>query len=252
MSTQALINAIKSENLIEVINRVEQGADVNGVVGDDTPLTLACKLGFDQIVSYLIYKGADLEKKPPRNNGPLVFAIGYNKIECVRVLLAAGANPNVITRNNNSLIIICHNADIARLLIKAGFNVNQVNVNKETLLHQSVKYGNSTSITPLIEAGVDIDAVDCEGRTVLHQAVRYHHIDYYHDRSINLDTLQELLKHNPNDRIVDKEGKTPKDYLSTNNNGIDDDLDEQLLIELVTNYQYNDLELKEPDEIYNV
>ncbi|CDZ78520.1 ankyrin repeat protein [Legionella massiliensis] len=70
----------------------------------------------------LSYKKEELEKTNHGGETPLFFAIRHGKINCVRCLLALGANPDCSdSRGNKSLALALHlgHQGIAKLLVKA-------------------------------------------------------------------------------------------------------------------------------------
>lgn len=236
-----LVNTIESGNLIEVIKLVERRADVNAVIGNNTPLGTACEYGHHHIVSYLISKGADLNYESDRGQ-PLYQAVRNGKIECVRVLLEAGANINIIN-DSQTLLNVVYDADILKLLTKAGLNINATDEKGRTELHNVIREYQKFMIIQLLENGIDIDAVDHNGQTALHYAVIYRHkINHADIDEVDLSIIDKLLIYNPNNTIRDNDGNLAIDYIPN---------DERELKELVNNYQYIDPELKEPDEMYS-
>mgnify|MGYP001259497775 CR=1 FL=1 len=77
-----------------------RGADVNLKNNKgNTPLWLAISTGFSDAVPELIAKGARVNDAGPAGETPLIAAVHQRNIELVRVLLKAGADP---TRADNS------------------------------------------------------------------------------------------------------------------------------------------------------
>lgn len=243
-------------DLAEVIKQVENGANVNTIITIYTPLTIACQYGHHHIAEYLISKGADVNFTNG-GTGPLIEAVVNNNIECIKVLLEAGADPNIdqwsIKYSNTGRLgfrgrLMSHvkDVDVLDILVKAGLNINQVDDKGRTALHQAVEYFNLESVKLLLKFGVNIDAIDNEGRTPLHYST-YHRLLSYKSKRIEMDTsiMEVLLKYNPDNTIRDNDGKLAKDYLPN-------DPDTISIVNLMANYQYLDLELKEPDEIYSI
>lgn len=52
------------------------------------------------VVDFLIQNSSSLDRQTKEGNTPLHYCVIYNKVECMRLLLRVGANPNI--DNNNS------------------------------------------------------------------------------------------------------------------------------------------------------
>ena len=76
-----------------VVFLVEYGADVNMNTLVDTPLIRAISLGHENIVVYLISKGANTYSKSiPLNESPLMYAISQGNYGLVKKMIACGAS----------------------------------------------------------------------------------------------------------------------------------------------------------------
>lgn len=96
MSTQdALIKAVRSGHLVEVLAALEAGApieleDGQGVPG--LPLGIACFMGFPDIVRELVRRGAKVNIADNREPiSPLSMAIRGGRTEVVKLLVELGA-----------------------------------------------------------------------------------------------------------------------------------------------------------------
>ena len=83
-----------------VAAKIARNASLIDAVDDcnRTPMYLAARGGFKDIVELLIQKGADLNKKQNINSTPLHAAAYFGQSDVVRMLLVYGADP---TRKNN-------------------------------------------------------------------------------------------------------------------------------------------------------
>lgn len=240
MSYQILFRFAARGDLDRVIKEVEDGADVNMIFNGKTTLAEASRAGHHLIVKYLIDKGANLNHET-RTGQPLFQAVSGSKIECVKVLLEAGVDIN-ITHAGQTLLNVVEDTEILKLLIKAGLNINVTDKKKRTELHNSIILTETVVVSTLLENGINIDAVDCKGRTALHYAVKDEYEVNKNGRvELNLTTIKTLLKYNPDNTIKDNKGKLAIDYAK-----------DRITIDLLSEYQYIDPELKEPDEKYNV
>jgi len=139
----ALVEAAGEGNLEKVKEYLAQGGDIHA--RDDrkrTPLHLAAKRTYDDLVEFLIKNGADVNVEDENGNTPL-FILGTR----------LGGDPE-------------KNLRIAKLLIDNGANVNPTNKSLITPLHiSSIVSEDSRLAKFLIENGADINTRDSNGFT---------------------------------------------------------------------------------------
>ena len=108
---------------------------------------------------------------------PLQLARLYDDLEgqaIVFLLLAAGANPNMV--NEDSGLPPIHYAMthghsvIMAALVDAGVNLDVAYSDGATLLHHAVERGRASTVTVLLEAGADPNVGDKDGKTPLYWA----------------------------------------------------------------------------------
>jgi uncharacterized protein len=182
-----LVRASKQGDLDTVRRLVEAGADVNSV-GDHGMGPL---LTFTPAVTeYLLSMGADPNRQTNESGDPILAGVAYfNHRECVRLLLAAGADPNALvggteeTALHGCLIGLGHQATaedrfgVVKLLIEHGADPNRrtvpgmvtlafwrdVRTRGETPLHRAAAYAPEGTIRYLLEAGADKTIRDANG-----------------------------------------------------------------------------------------
>ncbi|MFM5893394.1 MAG: ankyrin repeat domain-containing protein [Novosphingobium sp.] len=92
--------AARQKNLRYVSFLISAGANVNMRNADgETPLVIACNLGFIEAVPPLIAAGAKVDEPNSTGETPLITAVHNRNIELMRLLLQAGASPD---RKDNS------------------------------------------------------------------------------------------------------------------------------------------------------
>ncbi|KAI0099851.1 putative ankyrin repeat protein [Nemania sp. FL0031] len=123
--------------------------------------------------SILINAGADFKSGKTGENAstpPLVIASGTGSLECARVLLHNGANPNVECTTGSALYqaVAGNHEDIVRLLLEHSPELDMgVNpMGQEMLLIRAVSTGNTGLVLLLIDHGATIDFVDPNGGTL--------------------------------------------------------------------------------------
>ncbi|UKZ96458.1 uncharacterized protein TrAFT101_011247 [Trichoderma asperellum] len=126
----------------------------------------------------LIAAEADFESGRQYENllPPLVFAADKGLVECVRVLLNGGANPNVESTSGTALYnaVSSNHIDVVRLLLentpKASLEISPPD--NDMLMTKAVCTGNTELVSLLIDHGAVVDFVDLHdfSRTPLSRA----------------------------------------------------------------------------------
>lgn len=166
-----------------------------------------------EAVHDLILKGANVNAQGSGNyvGTPLHVAIGMNAAEIVKMLLNAGASPNV--KNRYGLPAIRYalnvsnrfsNLEIAKILIDAGADVNSRSTNyDQSVLHYAVSNKDISMIQYLLSHGADVNIEDESKGTPIHNAVGHVKWENY------LDVVEILLKNNANVNAQNDSKMTP-------------------------------------------
>ncbi len=150
-----LCQAVGNGNLTGVNNAIAGGADVNG------------KDGSDKTALYIAAEDDGVQ----------------NHIAIINALLAAGANPNIVStrRNETPLVVAAMNnfLNVVNVLLGAtGIMVNLGDGDDETPLHYAAEEGHVDVVNALLGAtGIDVDVKNDGGGTPLHSAVGDGHVD---------------------------------------------------------------------------
>ena len=105
----------------------------------------------------------------------LESAVEGGHAEVVRVLLAAGADPNGVGYAGRPLLIAAaegQGADVVRALLAGGADVTRKGAGNATALHAAAEAGKRDSVELLLAAGAKVTARTTYGWTALHSAVR--------------------------------------------------------------------------------
>ncbi|MGP0071536.1 MAG: ankyrin repeat domain-containing protein [Bryobacteraceae bacterium] len=131
-------------------------------LGENLGLSGACFHGHWRLLRYLIEQGADVNRASVDTGETPLLAVlcKTNRIRytpLVRILLAAGADPNCATLPGE----------------ETGSFMRDCRTKGETPLHRAAAFGNEEDIRLLLDAGARIDAKDANGDTPLGWASWY-------------------------------------------------------------------------------
>lgn len=159
-----LHNARRSVECAQLLINAGSPIDIKNRLGN-TPLHLACNAGNAYVVKLLIHHGADINSVSIEGNTPLATACFRDYHECVQLLINHGADMSI--KNNEGMSLLHHamNApNTMKLLLDAGCNVNEKDLNGDTPLHLSCANGNFDCVKLLIEYGADPFVLNNENR----------------------------------------------------------------------------------------
>lgn len=145
-----------------------------------TALAWAAARGDERSIVTLLQHGAEVNTIDVQNSGVVGHAADRNYVTCVRLLLEAGADPNIAPshghRVGNALNVAARNALdplILKTLLDFGADVDSCGVDGVTGLLHAARKDNTNFATLLLEYGADINAVSTAGQTPLTTAVTY-------------------------------------------------------------------------------
>lgn len=133
---------------------------------------------------------------------PLHTAAYGGKLGIVGLLLARGADPNVLTTSGSAPLhgaaLAGHEA-VVRLLVEKGANVNIANQGGYTPLTNAATSGNVATFKFLVEAGANLNAAPGQGISPLVCAVNGH----------NLEAVEYILKAGADPNAIPPGGESP-------------------------------------------
>lgn len=160
---------------------LDQGAAVNATNDQgETALTESARHGDVDIVELLLQHGASTEIRadPHREWPALMQAIRDGREDVARVLIKHGANKDYkLGSGNNCLAEACWRSHfgIAKVLVEAGGDINNRDLQKATPLFKAACEGDADFVRWAIAKGADIEAKNDKSSTPLYEAASRGH-----------------------------------------------------------------------------
>ena len=177
------------------------GASVS--ISNWSPFPTSCSPCNIHLVQAIIGHGADVNAMNKRGQTTLWFACCSGQTEFVKILLDAGANPNIADKNGESCLHAAVygrcSAETIQNLINHGAHVNAVNEDGATALLLACSSTQSEMVDVLLKAKADPNVLDRDGDTSLHAAS---------EANCSKETLQKILEYGANVNAVNKRGRT--------------------------------------------
>jgi ankyrin repeat protein len=172
------------------------GANPNAaLIAGETPLMVAARAGKAPVVDLLLARGAHVNARGPRKQTALMWAVAQNHPDVVKVLLARGAdlslrserwsqvmavpphgylpyNKEIPAGDETALLFAARVGDLqsARLLVKAGANVNDADAWGVSAVTLAAHSGFADLVDFLLEKGADPNAMKA-GFAPLHESI---------------------------------------------------------------------------------
>ena len=178
--SRALPHAAFAGDLDEVKRLIESGADVNAAneSGAGTLLNF-----HPPVTAWLLANGANPDQQTNENGASVLAGLCYvNQVECVKLILEYGANPNLgrvesgetplhhALSNNASIeiiqLLIDHKADVNARTKPDTHSFNfygDTRTCEESPLHRAAAYAPSEIIKLLLQSGADPHGKDANG-----------------------------------------------------------------------------------------
>ena len=149
-----VLHAYRGE--VDAIRQLVAEGESLTTLGDNFDLNGAAFHGYAELCSYLLENGADPNHpRPDTGEMPLHAALCKREsaahAEVVRILLAAGADPNRCTSPG----------------VETGCFMRDTRTRGETPLHRAAAFGTVDAIRALLAAGAQLDAKDINGDSPL-------------------------------------------------------------------------------------
>ncbi|XP_063309026.1 ankyrin repeat and SOCS box protein 10 isoform X2 [Pelobates fuscus] len=134
------------------------------------PLFVTANRGYADCVQLLLRLGADVEFSPGGESA-LHGACENAHLECVKILLRHGANPNAESQDGTLPLHRCktpQSYQCAKLLLQYGAHINrQTEEEEDTPLHIAARYGLWQHVDLYLRYGATVDKRNVNGETAL-------------------------------------------------------------------------------------
>ncbi|XP_065584249.1 putative ankyrin repeat protein RF_0381 [Artemia franciscana] len=186
----ALSEAVFFDNLALTTYLLKNGANPNalGFVRNETVLHYAARNGYLNMSQLLVSKGATIDALDSLKCTPLYLAVTGNHIDVISYLLFKGANPNAESESHAGRESVLHvavgnyNLKICQLLVSNGATIDPRNSWQYTPLCLAVRRNDITVTSYLLENGANpnVDTYHYDDQvkeSVLHIAARNSNFD---------------------------------------------------------------------------
>ncbi|TRY96989.1 hypothetical protein DNTS_001428, partial [Danionella cerebrum] len=144
----------------------------------ETPMHIACRLGKVEAVKGLIGGGACCDIMGS-NGFPIHTAMKFSEKSCAEAILSS--NPNQLLAEDpiygGTPLHWAKTAEMSRLLLNRGCNINYLSKTGESPLHILTKKGRFEAAMTLLTHGADPNIKGQDGNTALHLAMKLDHMD---------------------------------------------------------------------------
>ena len=201
-----LFEAARDGKVEKLEQLLKGGAPVDELFCGMTPLQAAVTANQAGSAAVLLRYKANTEVGSVEGKTPLMEAAFQGNPEMVRLLLQAGARPNVRATDGNTALAYCAlnngSLEILQLLVKAGAEPNMGTFQKTFPIHVATVMATPEFVSGLLDAKAKIDVSNKDGLTPLMLAAA----------AGKAPTVELLLRRGAVRDTLDLAGKTALDY----------------------------------------
>jgi ankyrin repeat protein len=146
----------------------------------ESPLSIASKYGFSNVVKFLISKGAEKEHFTNEHHTPLSLAVSQNHLKVVQVLFENWISPNSHEKPYLHMLPIFNvkSREIAQLLIDNDAVTHEIyNDKNQSPLTVACQNGYRDVVEFFLDDGLEINHLDSDNKTPFFYAITNNHND---------------------------------------------------------------------------
>lgn len=148
----------------------QQGLIDTEASGNDSLLAMSCMAGNTRTTKELIAMGCNIDDADGDGGlSPLSLAAGSGRLDIVKLLLDAGADPNLRAFDHRTPIFFASSADIAQVLLDAGASVSARNYEGRTAVDSAIAFKRPQVAAFLREKGIPSQTRDADSDVTLEQ-----------------------------------------------------------------------------------
>jgi len=159
-------------NMVELL--LNNGADINAIANDRTPLVIAARKNNFKMVRFLIEKGAELNVSRDTEGTAIHAAISRNNLTIGEFLVEKGADISIRAGDLGNFLydaVTMRNLEMVEFLLERGADINAAAEGLGTPLNRAITVGNLRMVEFLLERGADVNAA-ARGRSTPLQIAR--------------------------------------------------------------------------------
>jgi ankyrin repeat protein len=202
-SRQQLLDAVEANDAKQLQSLLDSGASTDITDDYGNPLLhKACNNDASvECLRVLLAGGADVDVSTSGGGYTALHftAIEKDKVATVKMLLDNGASVNAFDSYERTPLHFANSSETVTLLLGSGADIEAHNCDGETPLHHACRFNRGTAINALIKAGAKIDTVNNAGDTALHMAA---------DNYTGYEAIAALIAAGARKDITNKAGKT--------------------------------------------
>ncbi|KAI0563235.1 Ankyrin repeat containing protein [Gracilaria domingensis] len=171
----------KYHQLVEQL--LECGAELDATSKSETALHIAAKVEDAHSMKLLLGAGANPNLVNEEKLTPLLHCAKHHFVEGVRVLAENGADMQISAAEGDTCMHVCADMrngrvrDVIHILAEYGASVNAFNTIGDQPLHVHITEHRTEAVRSLIEAGADINGLSKSGRSPLMTACARGHLE---------------------------------------------------------------------------
>ncbi|CAI9730586.1 L-asparaginase-like isoform X2 [Octopus vulgaris] len=173
-----ICTAAKTGNLSSMADLKEKGGNLSCFNKENrSPLHIAARSGYYDMVLYLLKEGASVHQRDDNNCTPLIDAISGNQLDIIDALVGTGASLNYMDADSIGMhlcsLAAVDNVKALESWKRAGADLNTKDYMGSTALHVAANKGHEEAVQFLLRNGANPKITDTNGRPAKYYAAKH-------------------------------------------------------------------------------